>query len=98
MFADATEDDGSEVGHPGHHVTTQRLRGHVSTGNATHSSFLIPGFTSDTVIVSQCLSFLPLLMLSTYRIRCGYYTTVKLVTTAHRRLGVLNFLPIFSVK
>ena len=46
MFSDATEDDGSPVGHPGHHVTTQRLRGHVSTGNATHSLLLIPGFTN----------------------------------------------------
>ena len=56
VFSDATEDDGSQVGHPGHHVTTQRLRGHVSAGNATHSLFLVPGFTSATVIVSQCLS------------------------------------------
>ena len=57
MFTDATEDDGSQVGHQGHHVTTQRLRGHVSAGNATHSLFLVPGFTSATVIVSQWLSF-----------------------------------------
>ena len=46
VFSDATEDDGSQVGHPGHHVTTQRLRGHVSAGNAKYSLFLIPGFTS----------------------------------------------------
>ena len=51
-----------------------------------------------TVIVSQCLSFLPLLILSTYRISCGYYTNVTLVTSGHQRQGVLNFLPIFSVK
>ena len=57
MFSDATEDDGSQVGHPGHHVTTQRLRGHVSAGNATHSLLLVPGFTSTTVTESQLLSF-----------------------------------------
>ena len=57
MFSDATEDDGSQVGHPGHHVTTQRLRGHVSAGNATHSLFLVPGFTGATVTESQLLSF-----------------------------------------
>ena len=51
-----------------------------------------------TVVLNQWLSFLPLVMFSTNRISYGYHSNVKLVNSGRRRQGVLNFLPIFSVK